>query len=105
MTLSMWFDAAEAVCGPGLGATPPRRRMSAGASVSLMSELLPEPLTPVTPMNRPSGNVGGDVLQVVRRHSFDDDAPRLGRFAPLRWNGNRRRARQVSAGDARPDWP
>ena len=55
-TLSIWLTPRRLVCGPGLAAIPPSRRTSARASVSFNSELLPDPLTPVTHTNAESGN-------------------------------------------------
>jgi len=42
-------------------AQPP---INPGASVSLMSELLPEPLTPEMPINRPKGNVAATFFRL-----------------------------------------
>ena len=57
INLSMPLTPVSRRWGPGFGPIPPSRRVSAGASVSFTSELLPEPLTPVTQTNAESGNV------------------------------------------------
>ena len=66
-TLSIWLAPRRLAKGPGLGAMPPSRRTSARASVSSTSELLPDPLTPVTHTSGRERESGGDVLEVVGR--------------------------------------
>ena len=51
--------------------------MSAGASVSVTSELLPDPDTPVTTVNVPIWTEAVDVLQVVRRRADDRELRRV----------------------------
>ena len=64
-TLSIWLTPRRLACGPGLGAMPPSRRTKARASVSFNSELLPDPLTPVTQTRAESGNCTVTFLRLL----------------------------------------
>ena len=55
MTLSRWSTPSIRSCRPGSVIAPLRSRARASRRMSPTSELLPEPLTPVTQTNRPSG--------------------------------------------------
>ena len=102
ITLSSCSSPSIRSCAPGSVIAPFRSRASASRRMSPTSELLPEPETPVTQTNSPSGNVDVDVLEVVVR------APLIVSNRPsgtLRAVGNRDRllAREVLAGQALGD--
>ena len=78
---------------------PPSRRTNARASVSSSSELLPDPLTPVTQTIAEKRELNGDALEVVGRDAFDRDRPGLGHAAALLGHGNPLDAGQIAAGE------
>ena len=80
------------MCGPGLGASPPSRRTRARASVSFNSELLPEPLTPVTQTRAESGNCTVTFLRLLVVTPSMRDRAGLGDAAAAR------RAREFARG-------
>ena len=99
ITLSIWLTPRRLVCGPGLGAMPPSRRTSARASVSFSSELLPEPLTPVTQTSAESGKRTVTFLRlfVVTPSMVIERVVAMRRRCS--GSGNSLLARQVAAGE------
>src|SRR5208282_5422793 len=99
MTLSSWSIPSIRSWAPGEPSAPLRSRARASRRMSPTSELLPEPLTPVTPMNSPRGKAV-DVFEVVVAGATDSQEPSIGSLAGGR-NRDRRLAGQVGAGEAR----
>src|SRR5262245_51732584 len=64
-TLSTCDAPRRLECGAGLGPPCPKRRCSAGANVSLIRLLLPEPLTPVTQQKTPRGNIAETFFKLL----------------------------------------
>ena len=97
--LSRCSRPSMARCAPGLPSPRFRSRRRASTRMSLTSELLPEPETPVTQTNTPSGISTSMFFRLLC------DAPRTrNRGSPigpaLRRHFDRQPARQVLAGDA-----
>ena len=85
ITLSSCSSPSIRSCAPGSAIAPFRSRPGRSRRMSPTSELLPEPETPVTQTNRPSGKRDVDVLEVVLPRAVDRE--RLGRPATLRSSG------------------
>ena len=64
-TLSIWLAPRRLRRGPVSGARPPSFRVTARANVSFTSELLPDPLTPVTHTKTPNGNTAVTDLRLL----------------------------------------
>ncbi len=65
----------------------------------MVSEDLPEPVTPVTQVKVPSGNFTGDVLEVVGLGALDGDEP-AGALAALGRDGDLAAAGEIVGGEA-----
>ena len=99
MTLSRCSRPSIPSCAPGSVIAPFKSRASASRRMSPTSELFPEPDTPVTQMNSPSGNIDVDPFQVIVPAPLIVSNRSSG---TLRFVGNLDRllARQIGAGQA-----
>ena len=104
ITLSMCCSPSSAVVRPGGALAPCRRWASARSSVSITSVDLPEPDTPVTQVNTPSGNAHGQVAQVVPARALDRQLA-VRRLAALPGHVDALSPRQVRAGQRRRELP
>ncbi len=84
--------------GPTQPVAPYSSARAALSNVSTIRLLLPEPLTPVTALIKPSGDLDGDVFQIVSFGAHDAELELAGRLA-LRGDRKVLFARQIGPGD------